>query len=75
MPAKEIAGIKGDGIYRKLSDWHDNGILLGYIQEWHLAEFWPFAKQNPAFIIIYSFINMLRFFSKCEQIVKFAKKD
>jgi len=62
-----------DGIYRKFSVWHDNGILLDHIQEWLLAEIWPFAKQIYALIIIYSFINMLKFFSKCKQMWKFAK--
>jgi hypothetical protein len=50
-------------------------MLLDCIQGWHLTEIWPFAKQIHPYFIIYSFINMLRFFSKCEQIVKFAKKD
>ena len=48
-------------------------MLLDHIQEWLLAEIWPFAKQIWALIIIYSFINMLKFFSKCKQTGKFAK--
>jgi hypothetical protein len=48
---------------------------LGHVQEWHLAEFSPFAEQIDALIIIYSFINMLSFFPKCKQMMKFAKKD
>jgi hypothetical protein len=50
-------------------------MLLYHVQIQYLIEIWPFAKQIHALIIIYSFINILRLFSKCKQIWKFAKKD